>query len=106
MAFMAPARGARITAAVGDEAQSLLEAVRVLAQDDQFFSHTTAARIHGMPLPARFEREARVHLASPIDPSRMQRSGVVGHRLKSALEEVDRIRVETRATRSCTWRPC
>ena len=97
MAFMAPARGARITAAVGDEAQALLEAVRVLAQDDQFFSHTTAASIHGMPLPARFEREARVHLASPTGRSRMQRPGVVGHRLKSAVEEVDGIRVETRA---------
>lgn len=97
MAFTAPARGARITAAVGDEAQALFEAVRVLAIDDQFFSHTTAARIHGMPLPARFEREARVHLASPSGRSRMQRPGVVGHRLKSEVEEIDGMRVESRA---------
>lgn len=97
MAFTAPARGARITAAVGVEAQALFEAVRVLAQDDQFFSHTTAARIHGMPLPARFEGEARVHLASPTGRSRMVRPGVVGHRLKSEVEEVDGMRVEARA---------
>ncbi len=97
MAFTAPARGARITAAVGDEHQALLEAVRVLAGDDQFFSHTTAARVHGMPLPTRFEREGRVHLASPTGRSRMQRPGVVGHRLKSAVEEVDGMRVESRA---------
>ncbi|WP_425661105.1 DUF559 domain-containing protein [Agrococcus sp. DT81.2] len=97
MAFTAPARGARITAAVGDEGRALFEAVRVLAQDDQFFSHTTAARIHGMPLPARFEREACVHLASPTGRSRMQRPGVVGHRLKAAVEVVDGMRVEARA---------
>lgn len=97
MAFTAPARGARITAAIGDEAQALLEAVRVLARDDHFFSHTTAARIHGMPLPARLEKEARVHLSSPTGGSRMRRPGVVGHRLKSAVEEVDGLRVESRA---------
>ncbi|QUW19215.1 DUF559 domain-containing protein [Agrococcus sp. Marseille-Q4369] len=97
MAFTAPARGARITAAIGDESQALLEAVRVVAQDDQFFSHTTAARVHGIPLPTRFEREARIHLASPTGRSRMQRPGVVGHRLKSEVEEVDGMRVEARA---------
>jgi hypothetical protein len=97
MAFTRPARGARITAAVGDEARALLEAVRVLARDDHFFCHTTAARIHGMPLPSRLEREATVHLASPSDGSRMRRPGVVGHRLKSEVEEVDGMRVEARA---------
>ncbi|ERG65559.1 MULTISPECIES: endonuclease domain-containing protein [Agrococcus] len=97
MAFTSPARGARITAAIGDADQALLEAVRVLAGDDQFFSHTTAARVHGMPLPVRLEREGRVHLASPTGRSRMQRPGVVGHRLKSAVEEVDGLRVESRA---------
>lgn len=96
MAFTKPARGARITAAVGDGARALLEAVRVLARHDSFFCHTTAARIHGMPLPARFEKEATVHLASPTDGSRMRRKGVVGHRLKSAVVEVDGMRVEAR----------
>ena len=97
MAFTKPARGARITAAVGDEAQALLEAVRVLARDDHFFCHTTAGRIHGMPLPARFEEEATVHIASPSDGFRMRRKGVVGHRLKSEVVEVDGMRVEARA---------
>lgn len=97
MAFTKPARGARITASVGDAARALLEAVRVLARDDSFFCHTTAARIHGMPLPARFEKEATVHLASPTDGSRMRRKGVVGHRLRSAVVEVDGMRVEARA---------
>ncbi|GEK80496.1 hypothetical protein ABA31_18470 [Agrococcus baldri] len=96
MAFTSPARGARITAAIGDDAQALFEAVRVLAVDDQFFSHSTAARIHGMPLPTRLESEARVHLASPTGRARMVRPGVVGHRLKSTTVEVDGLRVESR----------
>lgn len=97
MAFERPARGARVAASVGDASQALLEAVRVLAQPDQFFSHTTAARIHGMPLPTRLEQEGRVHLASPSGRARMHRPGVVGHRLKSRTVEVDGMRVESRA---------
>ncbi|WP_092665018.1 hypothetical protein [Agrococcus carbonis] len=97
MAFTRPARGARITAAIGDEARALFEAVRVLARDDHFFCLTTAARIHGMPLPMRLENEATVHLAAPTDGSRMRRKGVAGHRLKSEVVEVDGTRVEARA---------
>ncbi|MCH1883116.1 endonuclease domain-containing protein [Agrococcus sp. ARC_14] len=96
MAFTSPARGTRITAAIGDEAQALFEAVRVLALDDQFFSHSTAARIHGMPLPTRLETDRKVHLSSPTGRARMQRPGVVGHRLKSQTVEVDGVRVESR----------
>lgn len=95
-AFTVPARGARISAAIGDEAQALFEAVRVLAADDQFFSHSTAARIHGMPLPSRLEREGRVHLASPSGRARMRRPGVVGHRIRSTVVVVDGLRVESR----------
>ncbi|SFS18525.1 hypothetical protein SAMN04487783_2667 [Agrococcus baldri] len=97
MAFTTPARGARITAAIGDEARALFEAVRVLAADDQFFSHSTAARIHGMPLPIRLEREGRVHLASPSGRARMRRPGVVGHRIRAEVAIVDGMRVESRA---------
>ncbi len=96
-AFTRPARGARVSAAVGDEGSALLEAVRALAQRDQFFSHTTAARLHGMPLPPRLQAEGRVHIASPTGRARMQRPGVVGHRIKSRTVEVDGMRVESRA---------
>lgn len=95
MAFTNPARGTRITAAVGDQSVALFEAVRCLATSDQFFSHTTAARIHGAPLPARFDGEAKVHLASPTGGSRMRRPGVVGHRLKSEVVEIEGMPVES-----------
>lgn len=97
MAFTAPARGVRITAAIGDEAQSLFEAVKVLAGPDHFFSHSTAARIHGMPLPSRLESEGRVHLSSPAGGSRMRRPGVVGHRITAAVVDIDGMRVEAPA---------
>lgn len=97
MAFTTPARGARISAAIGDSARALFEAVRVLAKADQFFSHSTAARIHGMPLPSRLEREGHVHLASPSGRARMNRPGVIGHRIKAVVVEVDGMRVESRA---------
>lgn len=94
LAFTRPARGIRISAAVGDGAVALFEAVQCLLTADQFYSHTTAARIHGVPLPARFEREALLHLAAPTGGSRMRRPGVVGHRLKSEIVEIDGMRVE------------
>lgn len=97
MAYTRPARGVRITGADAEDADALFEAVRVLAGDDQFFSHTTAARIHGMPLPMRLESCTDVHIASPTGRSRMQRPGVIGHRLQSEVVEIDGMRVEARA---------
>ncbi len=93
-AWDAPARGVRTAPAAPG---GLVDAIRALAADDQFFSHTTAARIHGMPLPRRLEDDPRVHLASPTGAVRMRRPGVVGHRLKSEVVVVDGARVEAPA---------
>jgi hypothetical protein len=49
----------------------------------QFFSHATAARLHGLPLPSRFDRDAPIHV-SAIAPAQCPRlAGVLGHRLKA-----------------------
>ncbi|WAC65868.1 DUF559 domain-containing protein [Agrococcus sp. SL85] len=93
-AWCAPAHGIRVTGSLGDTAADFAEAVRAAAGPDQFFSHLTAARIHGMPLPARLADDRRIHVASPTGRSRMVRPGVVGHRLKSEVIEVDGLRVE------------
>ena len=47
----------------------------------QFFSHATAAQLHGMPLPARVRGDERIHVATfrPLQPPRAR--GVVGHQL-------------------------
>src|SRR5690606_37836543 len=46
----------------------------------QHFSHATAALLHGLPLPARLERDPRIHVTAlaPGAPPRVR--GVVGHR--------------------------
>lgn len=43
-------------------------------------SHLTAARVHGMILPAWVERELQVHLTFTAGPGRTRRGGMVAHR--------------------------
>lgn len=94
-----PTRGTRAQARerMPDEERALFIASLVkIARPNQFFSHTTAARVHGMPLPRRLENDA-IHLASPTATNRMRRCGVVGHRIKANVVEVEGLRVESRA---------
>lgn len=49
---------------------------------EQFFSHTTAALIHGLPLPLRLEQEPRVHVSTHIAGVRHSGRGVVGHHVQ------------------------
>jgi very-short-patch-repair endonuclease len=46
----------------------------------QCFSHVTAARLWGMPLPMGLEQDRRIHVAS-VDGTRPRPRGVVGHDL-------------------------
>lgn len=89
-----PTRGARVARSAGDRRDDLIEALRALARGDQFFSHTTAARVHGIALPWRLHDDV-VHLASPSFTSRTVRDGVQGHRIKAEVVDVDGLRVET-----------
>jgi hypothetical protein len=53
-----------------------------------FYTHTTAARILGIPLPARLDNESRTH-ATLAAPDRVPRSrNVIGHGLKMRLGDV------------------
>jgi very-short-patch-repair endonuclease len=49
----------------------------------QCFSHTTAAALWGIPLPAVHESEQRIHV-SALDGTRPRLCGVVGHDLQSS----------------------
>lgn len=89
-----PTRGARVAESAGDDRDDLVEALRALARDDQFFSHSTAARVHGIALPWRL-RDDVVHLASPSFTSRTVRAGVQGHRIKAEVVEIAGLRVES-----------
>lgn len=82
--FSIPARGVRaLRGLAGDDERLLLDAIALVARADHCFSHTTAARLHGMPLPPLGPAEP-IHVAAPTAGNRMRRAGVVGHRLRTS----------------------
>ncbi|WJY01465.1 hypothetical protein [Curtobacterium sp. 458] len=52
-------------------------------RDDQHFSHLTAARLWGAPLPRAEQDDHRVHVTT-VGTLRMRRPGVISHRAVSA----------------------
>lgn len=54
----------------------------------QFFSHTTAASLHGMSLPLRWSDEVEVHVAALLPADAPHARGVRGHRILEALDAV------------------
>ncbi|MGN6326548.1 endonuclease domain-containing protein [Pseudolysinimonas sp.] len=78
-----PFRGGR--SLVDDRLTALLPLMR----DDHAFAGPTAARLHRLPIPRRWERDDRVHVVALTD-RRMRRPGVVGTR--SVVVGVTRVR--------------
>lgn len=93
--FVAPTRGIRVLRELADD-RCVLDALALAARDDHFFSRSTAARIHGMPLPLGFDA-TDIHVSAPTAGSRMRRRGVRGHRVRAATVMVDGLRVEAPA---------
>ena len=77
----APHRGVRVLAQSGDELGHRLDAYAVHMASDEYFSHTTAAIIYGIPLPREFETAAGIHVSVQFPAHPPQVRGVVGHRL-------------------------
>ncbi len=51
----------------------------------QFFSHSTAAMLHGMPVPLSLWRDPRIHVAALRPALPPNAVGVVGHRLRAPV---------------------
>lgn len=70
---------------------SLVEQCRAisLVVDRHAFSHLTAARIHGLPLPMSLDDEQTVHVIRDAGDGAVRRRGVVGHRGLLRREVVD-----------------
>lgn len=81
--IIAPFHGARSLEPITD-LSSRCRAYEPLMQDGQWFSHTTAAGLWGLPLPRRFERDDRLHVSTRRREP--QRAGVVGHRITAKRE--------------------
>ncbi|MGW9630297.1 endonuclease domain-containing protein [Agromyces sp. NPDC055520] len=82
-----PFHGIRIVVEASDpvaRCRSYLPRLR----DGQFFSHETAARLWGVPLPTPFDPSAPLHVSS-FAPERPPRTrGVVGHELRPGRVDV------------------
>ena len=72
--------------------------------DDVFFSHSTAARILGAPVPLRFERMLRVHASVPAPRRAPHATGLIGHSREvqpGDVVDVDGLRVSSPARMFC-----
>lgn len=52
---------------------------------DQFFSHSTAAMLHGIPVPLSLWRDARLHVSVLRPAFPPDTGGVIGHRLRAPV---------------------
>ena len=81
---------------------TLVEAVATVLRDDQWFSHSTAARMWGAPLPRDLAQDV-VHVSTASDRA-MRRPQVIGHRCaRPSVGEHGGARVSAPAR---TWFEC
>jgi hypothetical protein len=69
-----------------------------------FFSHVTAAALHGFPLPLRLQNSNRLDISLPAPHRAPHARGIIGHRLTISpldIEESDELRLTTAARTWC-----
>lgn len=99
--MLTPTKGVRTLTEI-TEFEDRLGAFALALPDDCAFSHTTAARLWGIPLPRLLERDDDLHVARETHRSRIERGGCVSHRgleLRDVVE-VQGVRVTSLAD---TW---
>ena len=74
-----PTTGVRALEPIADPI-ALAAAFHLAVPDDAVFSHTTAARLWGLPLPPRLARHPQVHVMRGTGRSQLERRGCVSHR--------------------------
>ncbi|PPF79988.1 hypothetical protein C5B96_11435 [Subtercola sp. Z020] len=87
----APHRGVRTRHATVQTVQDQVAAYLPRLLAEQFFSHTTAARLWGLPLPRAFTPAEPLHVATPDRVNRARTAGVVAHRLTPPTHRVVRV---------------
>ncbi len=71
--------GVRAAAGSGDHLRMRCLMFAARLPSDVFFSHSTAAQLHGVPLPPRYERMARLHVTVPAPARAPHAQGLLGH---------------------------
>jgi hypothetical protein len=55
--------------------------------EDAFFTHTTAAILHGIPLPERVDDDPRLHVTVEAPAYAVRRRGIIGHSLVMSRDD-------------------
>ena len=76
-----PHRGVRVTATASGDPAARIAAHAVPMAADEYFSHTTAALLYGIPLPRATAGAGRIDVSVQFPPHPPQVRGIVGHRL-------------------------
>jgi hypothetical protein len=84
-----PFRGVQATALPSTVVERC-RAYAVRMRAGEFFTHVTAAQLHGLPLPVQAENDERVHVGALHPAGAPIGRGVVGHRLRVPPRLVDR----------------
>ncbi|PWB97277.1 hypothetical protein DF220_05120 [Salinibacterium hongtaonis] len=74
-----PFHGVRVSADIEPSLSIRLQAYQQRMPSHQHYSHTTAALIHGIPLPLSAERDTRLHVSAARGAGFPRARGVVGH---------------------------
>lgn len=77
--FVAPSRGVRLPASAAASDPARWMAAHLPLRPESVLSHVTAARIHGLPLPRRWEDCVLVHVTTPREVPRPRRRDIVTH---------------------------
>ena len=83
-----PFRGSRLRADAPDGIASLATAYAARMSPLQFFSHTTAALLNGVPLPSAIEEDRRLHVSVLAGDAQPRVRGVIGHQLEPSRTRV------------------
>lgn len=81
--LVSPFRGVRCDPAHIDGVEALCDAYAVKMRPRDFFSHETAAALHGMPLPWA-TRDSRLHVSVFAPEQAVRERGILGHRMLRA----------------------
>ena len=82
-----PARGIRTTRPPAD-LEALCRAMARRLPSDAAFSHSTAARLMGLPLPRREDRLVPLHVAVPRGRRAVDAEGIIGHQFTLHVDDV------------------
>jgi very-short-patch-repair endonuclease len=77
--FVLTSRGVRQPAEQSDMDRARWEAAQLPLRPETVLSHTSAARLHGLPVPRRVLDATRVHVTTPREVPRPRRRDIVTH---------------------------